>query len=476
MDTNIQDIVERLKANIQSKQPPPQTIQEWHAAGGSVPTQYRDKPHEWHAKVKHYATGGAVDNTTPDMKDGGNVIDGPAFKRGGQVKMAKGGKVEQDTISATKPKYPSLEAISRGLANVQGAMASPFGYANPPGAMLGEFLGIPAMSKTAERLAYGEPLTSGRGQTLQMLPETTEVITGALPMVGPAGRATKATAKFVAPKAGSMLEDYAAKTGLTLPMDVWHGSPHAFEKFSPTKIGTGEGSQAYGHGLYFAESPDVAKSYQPRSPKHEEKLLKEYNAAESKQNYPKMEVLEDAMTHKTPDEIMAKYLNTEDGYTPEHAKAAKDYAKWFEKNKPEVGGLYKVDLPDEQIAKMLDWDKELSEQSKPIQEALLKFDPEMYHPQANDYDPSELGMQTYNRIAGTLGVRNPNPMSGDVQASEFLKSQGIPGIKYKDLGSRGLSEGTSNFVVFPGNEGMLSILERNGQPLMPTPIENKGIK
>jgi ABC-type Na+ efflux pump permease subunit len=28
-----------------------------------------------------------------------------------------------------------------------------------------------------------------------------------------------------------------------------------------SKIGTGEGAQAYGHGLYFAESPDVANSY-----------------------------------------------------------------------------------------------------------------------------------------------------------------------------------------------------------------------
>jgi hypothetical protein len=43
---------------------------------------------------------------------------------------------------------------------------------------------------------------------------------------------------------------------------VWHGSPHKFDKFDSSKIGTGEGAQAYGHGLYLAESPDVAKSYQ----------------------------------------------------------------------------------------------------------------------------------------------------------------------------------------------------------------------
>src|SRR5712691_10851818 len=43
--------------------------------------------------------------------------------------------------------------------------------------------------------------------------------------------------------------------------DVYHGSPHVFDSFDMSKIGTGEGAQAYGHGLYFAESPGVAKQY-----------------------------------------------------------------------------------------------------------------------------------------------------------------------------------------------------------------------
>jgi len=42
---------------------------------------------------------------------------------------------------------------------------------------------------------------------------------------------------------------------------VWHGSPHKFDKFSMDKIGTGEGAQAYGRGLYLAESPAVANEY-----------------------------------------------------------------------------------------------------------------------------------------------------------------------------------------------------------------------
>lgn len=43
-----------------------------------------------------------------------------------------------------------------------------------------------------------------------------------------------------------------------------HGSPHLFDRFDFSKIGTGEGAQAYGHGGYFAQGFDspVAKEYQ----------------------------------------------------------------------------------------------------------------------------------------------------------------------------------------------------------------------
>lgn len=45
------------------------------------------------------------------------------------------------------------------------------------------------------------------------------------------------------------------------PIRAYHGSPHDFDRFDLGKIGTGEGAQAYGHGLYFAENQGVAKAY-----------------------------------------------------------------------------------------------------------------------------------------------------------------------------------------------------------------------
>ena len=45
---------------------------------------------------------------------------------------------------------------------------------------------------------------------------------------------------------------------------AYHGSPHEFDQFDTSKIGTGEGAQSYGHGLYFAESEPVAKKYRDK--------------------------------------------------------------------------------------------------------------------------------------------------------------------------------------------------------------------
>jgi len=265
---------------------------------------------------------------------------------------------------------------------------------------------------------------------------------------------------------------------------VYHGSPHRMApvpenplgKFDSSKMGTGEGGATYGVGHYLAQAKPVAKTYQPRSPLHEEKLLKEYKKAEAKQDYAKMEVLEDAMMHSSPSEIVAKFSNVEDGYTPEHVKAASEFAKWSEKNKPEVGGLYHVDLPKEHIANMIDYDKPINQQSNQVKALLEKAG-------INSESSANAGEMIYGQ-------------------ERHLAKHGIPGVKYYDEGSRHLTgwevgksgnntwmlknhqlspnqwkefpteeearaaysaipdTGTRNFVVFPGFEDIAKIVER----------------
>jgi hypothetical protein len=67
-------------------------------------------------------------------------------------------------------------------------------------------------------------------------------------------------------------------------------------------------------------------------------------------------------------------------------------------------------------------------------------------------------------------------LGGNAQASDLLKAQGVPGIRYLDGGSRSAGQGSSNFVTF--DPEMIRILERNGQPtgLMPwNPGEYQGL-
>ena len=47
----------------------------------------------------------------------------------------------------------------------------------------------------------------------------------------------------------------------TYNQSAWHGSPHDFDEFDLGAIGTGEGNQAHGWGLYFAKDKKVSKLY-----------------------------------------------------------------------------------------------------------------------------------------------------------------------------------------------------------------------
>ena len=102
---------------------------------------------------------------------------------------------------------------------------------------------------------------------------------------------------------------------------------------------------------------------------------------------------------------------------------------------------------------MLDWDKPLSAQHPEMQKALVPALERWYGKGNADYVINQTG-KTGKDLLIEMGY--------DRKASQILTESGIPGIRYLDGGSRATG-GTSNYVVFPGNEGLLSILERNGQ-------------
>lgn len=274
-----------------------------------------------------------------------------------------------------------------------------------------------------------------------------------------AGEGVAATGRFVAPKAGQLAEQYMVNTGAILPLDVYHGSPHIFPptprnplgEFDASKINTGEGAQAYGHGIYVAEAPGVATDYA--------KKLGPSTAMQSSQDIrERMGRFADAIAQRyKPDAIspIQDVLLNPDKYPQRVVNATKKISEAEDAAylKATKGNLYKVDLPDKQIAKMLDWDKPLSQQPN-----ILKVLEKNYRSDYLDMFRNLPGSDFYKAISGNEGIEDLR-----VLGSSELTKIGIPGIKYLDATSRSAGKGTRNFVVFPGEEKSMTILERNGQ-------------
>lgn len=225
---------------------------------------------------------------------------------------------------------------------------------------------------------------------------------------------------------------------------VYHGSPHKFNKFDMSKIGTGEGAQAYGHGLYFAESPDVAKSYSGK--------------LSSELKYNGKPMARESSRNSRDSAAWALYLADGDKAAAKASGLAKpELIDALDPSKLQPGGqMYKVDIPDEAIPRMLDWDKPLSEQAA-IHEQLRPVVEKVYGAGSADYilgrssATAKTVLDDARRVLGDSGM-----------AESAMKQAGIPGIRYLDGSSRNAGQGTSNFVLF--DDQLPRILEVNGQP------------
>lgn len=256
---------------------------------------------------------------------------------------------------------------------------------------------------------------------------------------------------------------------------VWHGSPHKFDKFDSSKIGTGEGAQSYGHGLYLADSPAVAQSYKDLNPTARTSPIRAFRGTELTPGTPEYHAatLLDGMGLQQARKTVANWIAEA---RPEMAREAEGWRKTLEtlnaatskadfKTLKNTGNLYKVDLPDEAIAKMLDWDKPLSQQAPAVKKAVMATRKNLTPNDIENlggaagvralYDPA-------NKIDNFLGTWES--LRGKQDAGEvLLREAGIPGLRYLDQGSRAAGQGTSNYVVF--DDSLLTILERNGIPI-----------
>lgn len=80
--------------------------------------------------------------------------------------------------------------------------------------LLLDLLGVGDVQKTAEAMSYGGRLGTGAGMTYRPLPETMGAAMTVAPMAAPAARGVSAIARFVAPKAGLLAENYMRGMGM----------------------------------------------------------------------------------------------------------------------------------------------------------------------------------------------------------------------------------------------------------------------
>lgn len=237
---------------------------------------------------------------------------------------------------------------------------------------------------------------------------------------------------------------------------VWHGSPHKFERFDAGKIGSGEGSQAYGYGHYVAESPDVARPYSVMAQKP---ARRQFGVTTDGSSQAVLDSLIKLNAKKFTDGNVSELVNL----IQKRPGAFSDPEKMIARASEYVDNLppayvYKIDLPDEHIARMIDLEKAVPESVRdPLsKKALNKFD-------------SGISMGSGESLLKQLEwkFKNAGSKRPAADAANWLKEQGIPGLRFTDAGSRSAPNGgTSNFVVFPGNEDLLKILEINGRGLL----------
>jgi hypothetical protein len=304
-----------------------------------------------------------------------------------------------------------------------------------------------------------------------------------------AAPAAVATAKALAPKAGMMAENYMVKQGMIQPLTAYHGTPHTIQgQFDINKVGTGEGAQAYGHGVYFAENPSVAKEYQNKLSGYASNSKSTLNQAGGDFDKAIAEAQRKIDFYKTQP------------YSDADKPRAERFLKINEKKLEELqamkagipestGNLYKVDIPDADIPNMLDYDKPLLQQPPNVLKALqsiddpyiqqaittkpkLSKDGEYWEYMGNTYASKSEALEdaTPQRIISGYTELGKNPQ----EVSQALGQYGIKGVKYLDQSSRVDGKGTSNFVVFEPSQ--VKILEKNNKPVTRKDLIEKQVK
>jgi hypothetical protein len=129
--------------------------------------------------------------------------------------------------------------LADGVGGLNDFASKPFGYDNPPGRMLAQLLGLPAVANTANELSYGGALGTGKGMTWKPKADTVDAAMTLAPLVAAAPAAINRGAAAVGRRLEAPVSALVDRTmarggrgadllqgmaqGTQSPLTVWHG-------------------------------------------------------------------------------------------------------------------------------------------------------------------------------------------------------------------------------------------------------------
>lgn len=286
-----------------------------------------------------------------------------------------------------------------------------------------------------------------------------------------------------------------AGAGRTAEQRAYHGTPHDFDRFSTAAIGTGEGAQAFGWGLYFASQKLVAKWYRDHLASQRLSLKKGGDGSRAEKEALDAIAFDfnNAMDETHPSQIPADYLQ----HMAEEAEREGDtaIAAAFRRIDPkdlefEDGRLFEVEIPED--SDLLDWDRQIADQPDRIYEAVKKAMGGKVDERMTGQEAYEALSRKFRDAAYAEGAALTAQMTRDGQgwtatnrarnaeiedryrnpdraASMALRNAGIPGHRFLDGRSRSPGEGSHNYVIY--DDAAIQVMGKEsrglGQPRSP---------
>jgi hypothetical protein len=346
-----------------------------------------------------------------EFPEGMSVDDIRAFLKRKYAQEAVSGEasINLDPRQATAQAYtPTMgERIGQGIGNAlydSGIVSDMYGAQRIGDnvGMLGEFL--PVIGDASAGDEFGTALAGGDGIGMAMAG------LGAIPIVGD-----------------------VAKKGLK----VYHGTPFKYDKPNLDNYASGEGGEGFGYGFHTTASPRTADNYATDS------QLIEINGVEhwanQKESAVARKILDDGYDKALADakNIVENKVRSE--YTTGRVKLIESLKDADIVDKSSSGVVKEFSLSDADLNSFIDFDAPITEQGAGVSELL-----------------SEAGISTHSGMTGKefyydISEDFGGGTSGDKEASEFLESIGIKGIRYDDILEgqyKGDANKYSNYTIF----------------------------